>query len=341
MTNRNRRFRRLCVKAATGDIDPKEKEALERWLAESREHTDELKNIEGVWARTALPETTGTSELPDVVEQWGSLRPQLGLERAENSLFPSIRVLFMPKLRPVMVGAFAVALLVTGIVLWNRGSHPPEWETVATTNREQRQIQLPDGSQVVLNHNSSIQFASAFDQRSREVRLTGEAFFSVVRDARPFTVTTINARTNVLGTQFDVWARGDETRVIVKEGRVNLSAANAATKGIDLTRGQSSKIRAGQQPSSPMDVDPGFMLGWMQGRLVFLQTPLNEIADELQRHFNVQVRLEGDSLKTRTLTGSFDNRAIDTVLTMICLTSGLAFEKHPEGYVIRPREAIP
>jgi ferric-dicitrate binding protein FerR (iron transport regulator) len=295
----------------------------------------------------SLSDSREIPEIPDIETEWKTLSTRLELDRMDNQFkaqrpkkYSFIQSLFIPRLKPAIAGAFAVLLLIVTLLMLNKETPVPQTKIVTTANKEQKQIQLPDGSTVFLNSGSSIEFLEIFNGQSRGVHLKGEAFFSVTKDVRPFIVTTSNSKTTVLGTKFNIWARDEKTRIIVKEGKVNLNQINANTKGIDLTKGQLSTVMKDREPTPPEDVNPNYLLGWMEGKLVFNHTPLNEIVDELERFYNVQLTLENENLNKLTLTGLFNNAEIDSVLTMICLTLELEYEKQQSGYFIKSKNAV-
>ncbi len=108
-------------------------------------------------------------------------------------------------------------------------------ETVSTTDSFEA-IELPDGSIVLLNHNSSIEYDKDFDQR--EISLTGEAYFNVVASEVPFIVTTDLGEVEVLGTKFNVISNDDEMEVEVESGEVELIVDAEKKK---LSKGQAAK----------------------------------------------------------------------------------------------------
>ena len=84
-------------------------------------------------------------------------------------------------------------------------------QTVETTRGQKLKIDLLDGTQVILNANSTLTFPEQFTASTREVYLEGEAYFQVARDAsKPFTVHTASANTTVLGTSFNVRTAPDK-----------------------------------------------------------------------------------------------------------------------------------
>jgi ferric-dicitrate binding protein FerR (iron transport regulator) len=81
-------------------------------------------------------------------------------------------------------------------------------------------VDLPDGSQVYLNRNTSVSYDKNFNPRTIEVK--GEAFFSVVSGENPFVVQTSQGEVTVVGTEFDVKSEAEELEVEVEEGVVDL-----------------------------------------------------------------------------------------------------------------------
>ena len=122
-------------------------------------------------------------------------------------------------------------------------------KTISTSD-EFEQVELPDGSLVSLNKESSISYSNSFDPRI--VKLTGEAFFSVTEGDNPFQVVTENGEVTVLGTEFNVSSRLDKIVVEVKNGEVKLKTGKGKhSRG--LKKGQSgiyikgdTKIKGGR-----------------------------------------------------------------------------------------------
>ena len=112
--------------------------------------------------------------------------------------------------------------------------------TTISTENNYEQVELPDGSIVKLNKNSSITFDS-FDQE-RTVSLSGEAFFDVIESEKPFTVTTEIGSVSVLGTEFNVKSKGDEFDVEVQSGEVEVKASDDKQK---IHRGQHASYKKG------------------------------------------------------------------------------------------------
>ena len=337
---------KLCIKEVTGNINSSEKIQLDKWLSESDKNKAEYEKIKTLWA--SFPNAVEDShlmsipEFPDTEIEWNRLFIRLTNEAKKhaiedssvNNIFQFIYGIFRNNLKPVLGTAAVILIVVTGILLWNRADYTAKIKTFSTANKERLKVELPDGSVAELNSASRISFLETFSDSIREVHLNGEAFFSVTKGTKPFIVKTGNASTRVLGTKFDIWARQQVTRVIVKEGRVKLTAGKDDSKGVVLLQNQTSTLTENEKPTVPENINADNLIGWMTGKLVFAQTPLGEIINEIERHYDTQVILAVDSLKNRTLTGAVKSNDVDSVLAMICLTLNLDFKKQNNGYVI-------
>ena len=330
-------MRQLCIKAVSGNIESKDEEILKSWLAESNTNRQTYEEVKKIWANSTFTEV---AQIPDIDLEWLELEKRIEVESEmvikKDSILSKIssilKPVFEPKWKPAL-GFAVVALLIFSVFIINREPQITKNITASTINKEHKIVRLADGTTVMLNNNSSLIYPESFNGEKREVTLSGEAFFSVTKDTRPFIISTRNAKTTVLGTKFDVWARGEKTRVFVKEGRVNL-AANQNDNGVILTKNQSSTVIQNMKASHPKQVQASYLLGWMDNNLVFDKSPLNDVVDELGRFYDVKLALANESLKTVTLSGSFKNGSIDSALTMICLALDLRFEKENGEYIL-------
>lgn len=130
--------------------------------------------------------------------------------------------------RRKLLQRFAIAASIVfmfGTVLWFWLIKPQQMQVIATNYGEWKTQTLPDGSEVKLNANSEIKFATNWQMgEDRKVWLMGEAFFEVSKDPQraKFTVVTEDLEVEVLGTAFNVHSRGKQTGVFLKEGKVRL-----------------------------------------------------------------------------------------------------------------------
>ena len=332
------KYFKLSVRAITGHITLKEKKALDRWLQQSPEHQQDYRRWVETWEQQKHPPMPFE---PDVDVAWQRFEASLPRDEKERSFFKMfmnidrlLANLFELKYRPTLTSMAAILIIAMGLFLWKSPLMRSSYHTVMTRNTQTQEVTLTDGTRIVLNSGSRIKYQKTESDTDREVRLEGEAYFTVTPDERPFYVITQHARTTVLGTQFNVWARGEETRVIVEEGLVRLSSLISKNVEVEITKGQMSKVIGKSPPQPPANIDTHYSLGWLRGQLVFEKTPLSEIVDELQRKFDVSIVFADPSLTHRTMTADFEDATIDEILSSICLTLNIRYMVDKGDYIL-------
>ena len=203
---------------------------------------------------------------------------------------------------------------------------------VQTAVGERRTIELPDGSQAVLGVHSTLRMEPVMASGPRIVHLDGEAFFTVHHDAqRPFRVVASNVVTEDVGTEFSVraYAGEKEVRVAVREGAVSISRAGSvgSLDAVLLGDHDVAHIAVDGVPKVTADSGVDRLFAWRGGELVFEDTPLADVATELSRWYDVDVRFADPDLAARHLTSTFKSDPIDDVLRIIGLSAEVRFER--------------
>jgi len=323
----NSKYVNYFIRSLTDDISEKERNALEKWMAASSDNKIICDDLRKAWLMAKPPVFTSK---PDVRKEWVKLEKSLNLQAPDTVQKPRSAGVRTPSLlwsglwniryRPAIVAVAAMLVLMVSLVLWKNPFSGSRYLELITQHGERSQMILSDGSEIQLNAGSMARFRKSFTRDSREVFLTGEAFFTVTKEDRPFIVKTENAKTVVLGTQFNVWARDGETRVVVKSGRVKLTADEMINNDVILQKDQMCIIGTNDTSMESQPVDSDQFLGWLQGKLVFIKTPLPEIIADLERSYNVIIELTDTELQSKTVTATFQHMDIDTVLATLCLT---------------------
>lgn len=167
-------------------------------------------------------------------------------------------------------------------------------------------VTLSDGTRVMLNANSTLEYPASFDDAEvREVRLKGEAHFEVTKNPhRPFVVKAGEMQTQVLGTVFDVKAyRKDAPKVTLMEGKVKVS--NADTE-VEMRPGQtatlqSDKIVVSRASSSVSD--------WLEGDFDMDQVTLAEAMSDIGAWYNKTVVFQSQANMGKLIHFRFSRRA--------------------------------
>jgi len=199
-------------------------------------------------------------------------------------------------------------------------------ETVKTPFGARTSFILPDGSEVWLNSGSTISFPRQYGT-VRNVELSGQAYFQVVKDGKPFVVKTGLGKVEVMGTSFDVKAYENENfETTLVEGSVKVS--DHANQVTILKPGQQTVITEGRV-FIQKEVNADLITSWKEGKLIFVKEPFANVAKELERWYNVKIELQGERLKKLGYTGTIELETFGEVLELINITTPIksSFDK--------------
>lgn len=190
---------------------------------------------------------------------------------------------------------------------------------------------LPDSTVVILNSSSSLQYPSLFASGSREVTLQGEAFFSVRKDEkRKFVVKTWQgSQIMVYGTEFNVEAyQGDERiQTTLVSGKIGFSYVEKGEKEfVMMAPGQKLIYDIAQEKVVLKKANVEAETSWKDGRLVFRNTPFEDILKSLSKRYNVKFVLKNETLKQNSFTGTFVKQRLERILERFRISSDIHFK---------------
>lgn len=158
-------------------------------------------------------------------------------------------------------------------------------QQVISTDRSDFRIILEDGSVITLNAHSSLTLAAPFDERKREVSLSGEGYFQIKHDSiRPFVVHANHTFIEVLGTQFNVRNYPEEKQVetALIEGKIALSHTRGGQK-IILSPGQ--KVFSTDRGIAPLETGVGETVAWRDRYFAYEDQPLSRVLLDICRWY--------------------------------------------------------
>ncbi|MGH2567202.1 MAG: FecR family protein [Bacteroidota bacterium] len=291
----------------------------------------------------------------DAEKAWREFSARVLHRQPDGSLKSTVRR--TPASRHYAVRVAAVVVLLTALpyllVKFAGGSSvvPPQqkmaMKEVSTEPGQRVKLKFSDGTTALLNSSTTIRFREKFMNRYREVYLEGEAYFDVVPLAAeaqsemttaysPFIVRAGDAVVQVLGTVFNVkaWPDNGNVEVVVAKGKVAVhSIADAERAEVVVTDGEMSKVVQGNKPLVPLRVDLNSSLAWLDGRLVFHNTPLRDVARSLERRYDLQCNVMDHRLLALPLTASFKEESVAEVLKAIALSLDIDYQK--SGRVVK------
>lgn len=232
----------------------------------------------------------------------------------------------------VAAAAAAVVLIAAGSRWQLAHRAPSEVRTVATAAGERIVIHLADRSLVTVGPASTIRYRAG--GMAREVEVEGLAAFDVVHDAaRPFVVHAKNAVATDLGTRFVVraYAADSGVEVAVASGAVSLSNVARSTS-IELRAGDVGRVGTTGTPSAGPRARAARDTAWIDGRLAFDDEPLTDVAVELGRWFDVEIRIADPALARRRVSAVYNAPSLADVIDALTTTFDARAER--DGRVV-------
>jgi transmembrane sensor len=220
------------------------------------------------------------------------------------------------------VAASLTVLMLVGVAIWyNYFRFEP---LIYQTNYGQIQIiTLPDGSKVTLNANSRLEIKADWGtEASRDVSLTGEAFFEVEKKPatkQKFVVHTPDLDIVVLGTRFNVNNRNINTKVVLAEGSVKLAVKNDddTTKDLLMRVGDLVEFSKKAKTLIKRNVNTAIYSSWKDNKLIFDNTPLSEIAILIKENYGLIVRFQDAQMGKRKISGTIPSENLKILLTSL------------------------
>ncbi len=232
---------------------------------------------------------------------------------------------------------FIGGLLATSLFYFNRAEKTRHDESlimqsVTAPFGAKSHFKLPDGSEVWLNSGSTISYPRQYSD-VRGVELNGQAYFAVMKDKKPFVVSTKYGKVEVMGTSFDVKAyEQDQLTTTLVEGSVRVRNAN--NQYVVMKPGQQSVILADQK-FLMKEVDTNMYTSWKDGKLVFVNEPFSRVAIQLERWYNVKIELQGDKLKNLGYTGTIEMETFSEVLELINTTTPISYSFNKNTRILK------
>ncbi|GGN03333.1 anti-sigma factor [Dyadobacter beijingensis] len=306
---------------------------LEKYL--SGECTDAEKELVETWYASLRGETRYLDHLPDAEQEeirhktFGNIRQELNMAEEKTVRHFPWRWL---------TGIAASIALVLGVYLATQLKKTPvatvsqqlekrqPSELVRFENTEERIVKhrLPDNSSVAMHPHAVVTYPAAFDANQRLVTFSGEGFFDIQKDKkRPFYIQSGEMVIKVLGTSFNVKAPQNRKvfQVDVVTGTVEVRTY-AETK-------QSQQVILKPQQQALFELDSKRLISktltsqpkkelFEPVTIVFEETPLDKVIEQLEKRFNVSIHLTNPGLAKCGLTANFESQAFPSILEILC-----------------------
>jgi transmembrane sensor len=217
-------------------------------------------------------------------------------------------------------------------------SGEPAMAQVIIPYGKRSEIILADGTKIWLNAGSTLSYPVRFTGNSREVYLSGEAFFEVSTDrSKPFYVITGDLRIKVTGTRFNVTSYNNDivTQAVLVEGRIEAAKNRLFGRSVELSPGERIVYDRKENKIKKDKVDTELYTSWVNGYLILENEPVEEIFKKLERYYDKKIVAEGLSGQYR-FTGKLNlAEDLEKVLKNVAFSASFTVENKDGVYIIK------
>lgn len=206
------------------------------------------------------------------------------------------------------------------------------WHTLKTGAGMRSEFELPDGTNVFLNSNTTLSYPVVFNGGTRNVKLQGEAYFDVAKNVeKPFILNTGKIQVEVTGTEFKASNYSSEklTEIVLVEGSVNLCQLNASGERNVIQKmipGERATLNQLNNSMYVDKVDVQKYIAWKDGKLLFRNDSMEEVVLRLNRWYNVDIELSGCDLGDYVYTATFVDESLIQVLDLLKISAPIDYK---------------
>ena len=308
----------LLVKYMLNDAMPDEELQVQDWLKADDANRKYYEHFRLIWDES---QALAANISVDENAAWEKFKANI--QQPVREEIPKVKTLRFSFIRKVQIAA---ALLLFAAGLWwvyNAVNKPGVIAMIDKQSFSNTLIDtLSDGSIVTLNKNTTVSYPESFKEKTRTVKLKGEAFFKVTPDkAKPFIVDAGNVTVTVVGTAFNVKNYDSATQVIVESGIVQVSRGD---QRIQLHKGEQALIRNDNAPLEKSTVKDSLYNYYRSKQIICNNTPLPDVIATINRAYNTHIILDDDALRQLRLSTTFKDENLETVIDVIQQTFNLS-----------------
>ena len=338
----------IIIRFIQGRCSDDELRAVKEWIDVSGDNRDELFRMEKLYrdmaASTVKPAKINAAMKRvenKAMRDYAAESGDASVSRHRNAL--TVALSYCRR-----YAAAVLVLLVAGAALWYM-SRPKaaitEAETIVSVSAPSnatREVVLPDGTRLWLNRGATVSYPESFSDTLRRVRLKGEAYFEVAKNAaKPFVVSSDNMSVRVLGTIFN-FNTGSPSRPVAEvsliEGSVEASSLKSPGQVV-LSPGQKACLDYAAGRLTVENVDPRIDAVWHSGMIPFDNATVSDIARTLERLYGVHIIVDSSVDSRRTYSGAIVRKGdIDSVLQLLHYTLPIIHRHDGNRIIISSRK---
>jgi len=323
----------LIARYLTGEANPDEIIELQKWISTSNDNLLYFQQLKNIWDNS---EHYPGEKIINVDKAFKMISKRVTFESPVANFWYYWKKVAAVLLIPLVIGNLLYFMLRTGNQSANQ---EPVYNELYAAFGTRSALKLSDGTSVWLNSGSSIKYPDRFIGNKRIVFLKGEAYFEVESDLKkPFLVETSSLSVKATGTKFNVsgYPSSDEAEVTLVSGKVEVSLTDNKknTKSSELKMNQQFSLDKASGTTTINDVDTYKYISWKDGKLVFRNEPLSQVAKKIGQVFNIDIEIKGKELQDYSYRATFQDESLEEILKLLKISS-------PIDYIEVKRNPLP
>lgn len=308
----------IIQKYIQGKTSEEENQQLQQWMQQSPENKKQLFAEKDIWDTFSFHSNLKKYE---VSSELGLLKKRIEPKQATISLKQIL------KIAAILLVAFGLGWGSRFISFDSKQIAEVSMQEIFVPKGQVNQVFLADGTRIWINSETKLTTPSVFAPSERVVKLNGEAFFEVAKDAkRPFRVEVNGQQIEVLGTSFNIRAydNSNEIETTLETGQIQLHTGSQTTL---LKPGEQSVFNKTERQLVVSKVNPISFSSWKDGRFEFQNEDLLEVFKVVERWYDVEINFDETTFKGMHFSGVIKrNKDVRHFLELLNLTLPISYK---------------
>ena len=312
----------IIISKLRGNLSEEDAKSFTNWL-EQENNYHLFQQLQTVWEN--IQQKVATYE-PDMEYYWKELSARMDNAETAPRITKTKHFIFKPFYK--YVAAASILLVITFSAAYflgiNRSLEPTISESYSSLTGKSKVI-LPDGSEVWLHSNTTLTYTNNSASSSREVSLSGEAYFKVTHDAnKPFIVKAGQVSVKVHGTKFNVNAYSKEKSILVSlhEGSVEMKTVG---KDVFLKPGEEGNFNKTNKQLAVNKGDVEFAQSWTNDQLQFEKKNLREVCKYLSKWYSVDINIDSSIADNQAYSFTVRNESLEEIARLLSRVNGINY----------------
>ena len=291
---------------------------ISEWLELDPEHEKVLKDYQKIWTKT---DKQTQDFQPNADLAWQKVSAKIKAKKSNQNY--------------LKIAAAIAGLLLLGTYFIIKNNQPITYLSLKSEKTAETKT-LADGSTVTLNSFSLLEFPEDFTGNERRIKLIGEAYFDITKDPeKPFIIEVNGTEVRVLGTSFNISARGEDVKVSVNSGTVEFKKSKKLK--IILEKGEEAVYEPERDTIIYTPITDRNIFAYKTKIFEFKDTKIQEVVNVLNKGYQSDIKLDGQNWEGYVLTTRFENENLSDALGIIAETLELKLQNRDKTYILAKR----